>query len=214
MNRSLAISIFALFLSPAFAQNNTEAIPTPRFSYEIRAGYFEPKLERYELFYGDDRETIYAISGGYRFKDWLEVGAELGRMRSRGVGLLTVSQQLGGAVEYKLIPLQIYSNFILQRESRQRAVPYLGFGLSAARYEQHVELQSQTEGTTDLGYSVRLGLRFFLGSNASDRPAFGSRDALWNSYMFIEASELSTKIRDVDLGGQSFLLGFRMEFDL
>jgi opacity protein-like surface antigen len=203
----------ALLSLPAFAQDAGQSVESPRWSYEIRAGYLEPDLDRFDTFYGDDRETLYALGASVRIKDWLEVGTEYGHMRARGVGVSASTGEPAGSVRYRLNPLQIYSNLIFHRQALQRAVPYLGLGLVTARYDQSVELQSDSEGTTDLGHSIRLGVRIRVGSNRSSRGTAQSRDPFWRSYMLIEASDMSTKAEGIELGGQSYLLGFRMEFD-
>ena len=158
--RATPITVLLLAASwKAAAQVEPESTESPRWSYEIRGGYIDPDLDLFETFYGDDRESYYGLTGSYRFRSWLEIGGEYSQMRAKGVGILTTSQALGGSVEYRLSPAQIYSNFIFQRSSSQRVVPYVGLGLTVAKYEQDVELQGSTEGTTDLGFSESMGAR-------------------------------------------------------
>jgi len=40
-----------------------------------------------------------------------------------------------------------------------------------------------------------------------------ARDGLFNTYLFIEAQYFSTKADGYDLGGLTYLLGLRLEFD-
>ena len=197
----------------AAAQVEAESNESPGWSYEIRAGYIDPDLDLFETFYGDDRESYYGLTGSYRFRSWLEVGGEYSQMRAKGVGILTTSQALGGSVEYRLNPAQIYSNFIFQRSSSQRVVPYVGLGLTVAKYEQDVELQGSSEGTTDLSLSARFGVRFLLISRGLMTSSAASGNRRSRSFLFLEAQHISAEVDDIDLGGEAYTLGVRMEFD-
>ncbi|MGD8810044.1 MAG: outer membrane beta-barrel protein [Gammaproteobacteria bacterium] len=196
------------------------ALESPHWAYEIRVGRFEPDLSGFDTFYGDDSESLYALAGSYRFKDWLEVGGEYGHTRARGVGFLTNSEALGGSVRYQLNPVHVFANFVFQREPDQLVVPYLGIGAAIARYKQEVAQQSDSTGRTDVGYSARVGVRFMLG--ATRRPLSMSGSPYQRSFIFLEAQELSFdadtvevagQSAAVDLGGLAYSLGFRMEFD-
>jgi hypothetical protein len=92
-------------------------------------------------------------------------------------------------------------------------VPYVGAGLLVMRYEQQVELQPDTEGRSDLGWSARAGVRFRIASHGPQRMA-SSGSPYWRSYIFLEAQEMSAESDGVELGGDAVVLGFRMEFDL
>lgn len=200
------IGFALLFSSVAVAQRSAPSTARLPWMYEIRAGYLQPDLDLFSTFYGEDKKSFIGFAAGYRLNDWIEFGAEYGHMRATGVGLLTSSQELGGTVKYTLNPLQIYTNLMLQRNALQRFVPYVGVGLAAAQYEQTVENQSNSEGTTDVGYSIRAGLRVLVGTRRER-----SRTP-WQGYVFLEAGDISTEVGDVDLGGRTYMLGFRMEF--
>jgi opacity protein-like surface antigen len=193
------------------AQETQSALESPRWAYEFRAGVFEPDLDLFEVFYGNDSESHYALAGSYRFKDWLEVGGEYSHMRANGVGVLTSSQALGGSVRYQLNPVHVFANFIFQREPDQRVVPYAGVGLAVARYEQEVAQQSDNKGRTDAGYSARAGVRFMLSARRRSTSMAGS--PYQRSFIFLEAQELSFEADSIELGGLAYSLGFRMEFD-
>jgi len=205
-NRAGIALTMVLAAHEARAQQAPSAPESPRWTYEIRAGYLYPRLDAFSTYYGDNRDTYVALSGSYRFLEWLELGGEYGRMQSHGVGLLTSSGTLGGSVKLRLDPVQVFANFILQRAPRQRVVPYLGVGLATVRYEQSIELQGSRDGRTDLGHSLRGGLRFFLTS----RDASSNR---WRSYLLLEAQRTAADVDGIDLGGKTYVLGFRMEFD-
>ena len=197
----------------AWAQGSTESsMESPHWAYELRAGLFEPDLPLFEIFYGDDTETLYALAASYRVKDWLEVGGEYAYTRAKGVGILTSEQALGGSVRYQLNPFQLFANFVFQREPDQRVVPYAGIGLAVARYEQKVSQQSDNKGRTDAGYSARLGVRFMIGSRR--RPVSMSGSTYQRSFVFLEAQDMSFEQDSIELGGQAYSLGFRMEFDI
>ena len=213
--RATPITVLLLAASwKAAAQVEPESTESPRWSYEIRGGYIDPDLDLFETFYGDDKESYYGLTGSYRFRSWLEIGGEYSQMRAKGVGILTTSQALGGSVEYRLSPAQIYSNFIYQRSSSQRVVPYVGLGLTVSKYEQDVELQGSIEGTTDLGFSVRVGARFLLMTRGTTTPSAATGNSSWSGFLFLEAQHISAEVDGIDLGGEAYTLGFRMEFDL
>ena len=89
-----------------------------------------------------------------------------------------------------------------------------GLGLTVAEYKQDVELQGSNEGTTDLGLSVRVGVRFLLMTRGATTSSAAAGNAKWSSFLFLEAQRISAEIDDIDLGGEAYTLGFRMEFDL
>lgn len=209
-----------LAAAPASGQESDDGggIESPRWTYELRGGILEPDLDQFETFYGDDNESYFALAGSYRFRDWLEVGGELGHMSADGVGFLTQSQQLGGDVEYTLNPVQIYANFIFQGAPGRRVVPYAGIGLVSAMYEQEVAQQEDREGRSDLGYSARVGVRFRIATHGPLEPSTVRYGSLyWRAFLFLEAqyvsAEIDNDIETIDLGGDAYLLGFRMEFD-
>jgi len=195
----------------ALAQEDVDANQSPHWSYEIRGGAFYPELELFETFYGDDHETYYSLTGSYRFKDWLEVGGEYGQMSARGMGILTSSRELGGTVKYKLKPVHVFTNFIFQRQQAQRVVPYVGLGLTVAAYEQKVEQQPSADGRSDVDFSARVGVRFLVGSRGPTSLLSGR--TYWRSYVFLEAQHIEAEVDSIQLGGETYMLGFRMEFD-
>ncbi len=207
-------SISALLIAACaegVAQEDSRALASPRWSYEIRAGSLEPDLELFETFYGDDSETIYGLAGAYRIRDWLEIGGEYGSMTARGVGVLSTSQTLGGDVKYRLSPIHVLANFVFQRSVAQRVVPYLGLGLTVAEYRQDIEQQPGIDGHTDIGNTIRAGVRFRIATHGPYASAQGS--PYWRSLAFIEAQTMSAEADGVELGGDAVLIGFRMEFD-
>ncbi|HEY3518525.1 MAG TPA: hypothetical protein VGL98_15860 [Gammaproteobacteria bacterium] len=210
---SLAFSLVACVLASHGVRAQAPAVESPRWTYEIRGAYFEPDLEQFETFYGGDTDSYLAIAGTYRLRDWLELGGEYGLMKETGVGLLTESGTLGGTVELRLDPVQVFSNFIFQRSVEQRVVPYVGAGLMVMRYEQKVGFQDDIEGRTDAGWSARAGVRFRIKTHEPARTA-SSSSPYWRALVFLEAQHMSAQVDDIDLGGDAVVVGFRMEFDL
>jgi hypothetical protein len=186
---------------------------SPRWTYEFRGVYFRPELEHFETFYGDDHSSYLGIAGTYRFGDRLELGGEYGLMKENGVGVLSDSGTLGGSVELRLDQLHVFANWIFQSEPAQRVVPYVGVGLLAVRYEQNIELQPKVEGRTDLGWSERAGARFRIASHGPTVGGRSDESPYWRSFVFLEAQRLSAKVDNVELGGDTVIVGFRMEFD-
>ena len=73
------------------------------------------------------------LSGSYRLRDWIEIGAEVAYMHERGVGVLTGTGATGGEVELELAPLQVFANWIYQPDAGRRFVPYGGIGVVRRR---------------------------------------------------------------------------------
>ena len=203
--RLAAVLVLGLLVT---AQASAQGTDSPRWTYEVRGIYFRPDLPLFSTFYGDNHTTYFGLAGSYRFLDQLELGGEYGLMREHGVGVLANSGTLGGSVEYRLDSFHVFANWIFQNASTQRVVPYLGGGLLVMRYEQAVELQPTIEGRTNPGWSARGGVRFQIASGSGPTDS-----ANWRGYMFVEAQHMSAKVDDWNLGGNAFVLGFRMEFN-
>ncbi len=211
----LAISLGALLLGPAepVVAQTEDVYVSPRWAFEIKGGQFYPDLEDYSTFYGSDKTSYLTLTFSYRHRNWLEFGAELGHMEDNGVGVLTISGELGGAVKYTLYPAQIFANFSYDVRRGQLFVPYVGISAVSAYYKQKVDQQPSRDGRTDLGYGVRAGLRLSL-NRLDPRAAARNRDRrLKNSFLFIEAQSFSTESDGIDLGGEIYQFGFRFEFD-
>jgi len=209
---TLALSLVACVLAARGARAQESAAESPRWTYELRGAYFEPDLEQFATFYGDDTDSLLGIAGTYRLREWLELGGEYGWMEETGAGLLTETGTLGGTVELRLNPAQVFANVIFQRAIDQRVVPYVGAGLMVMRYEQKVDFQDDIEGRTDAGWSARAGVRFLIKTHEPTRRSAG--DPYWRALAFVEAQHMSAEVDDVDLGGNAVVIGFRMEFDL
>jgi hypothetical protein len=204
----------ALLAAHASAQTSVlGGIESPRWTYEFRGVYFRPNLEDFETFYGDDHSSYLGLAGTYRFRDRLELGGEYGLMEENGVGVLSNSGTLGGSVELRLDQFHVFTNWIFQNEPTQRVVPYLGAGLLVVHYQENVDLQPKIQGRTDLGWSGRAGVRFRIGSHGPTVGGGSGDSPYWRSFVFLEAQRLSAKVDNVDLGGDTVVLGFRMEFD-
>jgi hypothetical protein len=192
------------------------ALESPRWTYQIEGGAFEPDLDQYSAFYGSRRTTLYSLAFGYRFRDWLEVAGEVGRMRDDGAGMVAGSTEPAGEVTYELVPVQVFATFTLDRPER-RVVPYLRLGLATAFYDESIELQPTRDGRGDVGASAGIGLRWRFASKGSrERRTAGP---FWRSYVFVEAQRFSSDAEtveggNVDLGGTAYLTGIRVEFEL
>lgn len=207
-----ALWLVACVVAAGGVRAQQAAVESPRWAYELRGSYFEPDLEQFATFYGDDSDSVFGIAGTYRLRDWLELGGEYGWMEATGAGLLTESGTLGGTVELRLNPAHVFANMIFQRSIDQRVVPYVGAGLVVTRYEQKVDFQNDIEGRTDAGWSARAGARFLIKRHEPTRTASGG--PYWRALAFLEAQHLSAEVDDIDLGGNAIVVGFRMEFDL
>ncbi len=206
----LAVGLVAM--APVAAQEGV--LDSPRWTYELRGVYFRPDLAQFSTFYGDSHSTYLGLAGTYRLLDRLELGGEYGLMKERGVGVLSDTGALGGSVEYRLDSFHVFANWIFQNEPTRRFVPYVGGGLLAMRYKESVELQPTIEGRTDPGWSARAGVRFQIASVGPVPRTGSSESSYWRSYVFVEAQRTSAKVDGQNLGGDAFVVGFRMEFNL
>lgn len=187
---------------------------SPRWMYEIKGGYFEPDLDDFEQSFGDNRAKHWALAGGYRLRDWLEVGVEIGHLRERGDGRAP-DGSLVDAVHLRLVPLQAFVTYVHQPDETRRFVPYAGGGLAVTWYEEDVALQSTRDGRSDVGAGLRLGVRWLFDRQGPRPPEYRRGTSIYSrSYLFLEAQRIDTEIDDIDLGGITYQLGFRAELEL
>jgi hypothetical protein len=185
-------------------------VDAPRWALEFKGGEFEPDLDGYAQFYGKDHTTLFMLAGAYRFRPWLEIGGEIGYLSDDGTGQLAGGGAPGGEVSYTLVPASVFVNLRGIFTDEQLLVPYIGAGATAAYYDQDIENQSGRSGTSDLGGSYRAGLGLLL--DRLDPRADGGESAwLQNSYLFVEYQNISTETDNIELGGEVWLIGLRME---
>ena len=207
--RFVAVLALGLLVTTRVSAQGVGTLDSPRWSYELRGIYFQPDLPQFSTFYGDNHATFWGLAGTYRFLDRLELGGEYSLMNERGVGVLSDTGSLGGLVKYRVDSFHVFANWIFQSEPTQRVVPYVGAGLLVMRYEQAVQAQPTIEGRTDPGWSARAGVRVRIASVESST----SESSNWRSYIFVEAQHMSAHVDGQNLGGDAFVLGFRMEFN-
>jgi outer membrane protein W len=211
--RLLAVLVLGLLVTMQASAQSAGSLDSPRWTYEVRGIYFRPDLPQFSTFYGNDHSTYFGLAGSYRLLDKLELGGEYGLMKEHGVGVQSNSGTLGGSVDYRVDSFHVFANWIFQNEPTQRVVPYLGAGLLVMRYEQAVDLQPTIEGRTDPGWSARAGVRFQIASVGPVPRSGSDESSYWRSYMFVEAQHMSAKVDGQNLGGNAFVVGFRMEFN-
>lgn len=204
-------AMFGLSISGySHAQGRTEVAP---WVFELKGGLFAPDLDRYKEFYGSDTTALFAAVVAFRPSDWYEIGAELGYLRDSGVGILAGNQTLGGRVKYTLIPAHLTVTAFGRFSPGQWVVPYAGIGATMAWYQQDIEGQPNRSGRTDLGYNAKAGLQLALNRIDRRTAQRAKQSGLIHTYLFVEAQYFSTKADGYDLGGVTYLLGLRMEFD-
>ncbi|HEX5420976.1 MAG TPA: hypothetical protein VFY39_13330 [Gammaproteobacteria bacterium] len=180
--------------------------------YELEAGYLHPSLEQYSTFYGSGRSGFFSLSAAYRFRSWLEAGAEIGRMRDHGAGRVVGGSGLGGSVTYTLTPLQVFASFMLERPG-SRWVPYLSLGAAAIFYDENIDLQPDRSGRSRFGGAEKAGVRWRFASKGGAEATLPA-DTPWRGYVFLEAQHISGESAGFDLGGTAYMLGVRIEFRL
>ena len=201
-------------LTPAaIAADSTEgAYTTPKWALEFKGGIFEPDLPDYSTFYGSDDNDLWAIAGAYRLYNWLELGLELGYSKDKGTGALADEGMQGGKVEYTLVPLQLFVNLRYDVAPDQLFVPYAGVGIAMAWYKQEISQQGDRDGNSDIGGAARAGLQLSLNRLMPNTVTYSRGEQLLKSYLFLEAQYFSTEKDGIDLGGNTWLLGLRLEF--
>jgi len=217
MSRILFCStlLLTVCIVPAMAANESQndAYEAPRWAFEFKGGMYKPDLDLYETFYGDDENTIWAIAGAYRIRNWLEFGAELGYTNDDGVGALPVNGILGGEVDYTLMPLQLFLNLRYDASPGQLFIPYAGIGIATAWYKQKIDQQSDRQGRSDVGGAARVGVQLQITNSDRNGATYLRGNRRLKSYLFLEGQVFSTEVDDIDLGGKVYLLGLRLEFD-
>lgn len=216
----IGAALLMLLSDPSFADDEANgaalrpAPSSPRWMYSIKGGYFEPDLDEYAAYYGDDRDTVFAVSGGYRLRNWLEIAGTVAFSRDRGLGRTAAGGTIENAVTQSLMPLHVHADFVLEREGR-RGVPYLGIGIGGVLYRQEIDLEPDRDGRTDLGLLARAGWRWRFASQGSREAARRRPDAMYTrSYVFIEAEHFSADADGIDLGGFRYTVGVRFELEL
>ncbi len=186
----------------------------PKWSLELKAGLFEPAIDDWELFYGDDKTIHVAGAVAYKIIQQVEIGMEGGWIRDKGKGFLPANGILGGEVEYKLFPLNVFVLFRGVFTPGQVVVPYIGGGWSRVYYRQKVENQSTIDGAEN-GIHYRAGIQFLINNIDKNAASKLKRSyGVQNTYFFLEVEELDVEVdsTNVEIGGTSYLAGFLMEF--
>jgi len=209
------ISVLHTFsVNAATADNKTRLSYNPKWSLELKAGRFEPDIDNWETFYGQDYTHSFGAAFAYKLLDQIEIGLEGSWIRDKGQGFLVNNNMLGGNVKYQLFPLNVYILFRGVYTRNQWIVPYVGGGWSRAYYRANIQNQSSIDGNEN-GTHYRVGLQFLL-NNVSKK---GTRNlkrsfGIVNTYFFIEVQELTAEVEslNLDLGGKSTMMGVLFEY--
>ncbi|HEX5048787.1 MAG TPA: hypothetical protein VFX89_16865 [Gammaproteobacteria bacterium] len=209
-----AIGICGAGAGAAHAQQPSEApvVAAPRWNVSIGAGRLEPDLDSFELFYDDSQMDQWSLGFAYAFRPWLEAGAEIGRARAHGVGILADQGAPGGDVDYVLWPAHAFVKVRGLFRPRQMFVPYVGVGAAAAYYEERIDGQEKRTGTAELGAGARVGLELYLNRFDGDTHGRYGDGAVKQTYLFLEWQQFSTKQTGIELGGDQWLLGLKFAF--
>jgi hypothetical protein len=171
----------------------SDASGKPRWSAEIMSGRFEPELEDWATFYGDDEMRQLGFGLGYKLLRQVEVGLAVDYMHD----------QLYPAHLYVLLRGVFFEN--------QWVVPYVGGGLTRAYYRQAVDNQSSVRGKAD-GDHTRFGLQILLDALDGGNAAGFEEESVDNTYLVIERLSFSAEFDGIELGGDSVRLGLVFEF--
>jgi opacity protein-like surface antigen len=207
------LAILLLQPTQAAESGSNEQRQAPHWGIELKGGSFRPDSDDYKKFYGSSSRTYFALGYGFRFNNWLELSSELGYSKDTGEGELPSAGATGGRVEYTLVPLQVFLNLRYDVTPDQLFVPFLGVGLATTWYKQDIDQQGNRDGRSDIGTAVRAGIQLSLNRLDPGGARYVSADKRLKSYIFIEGQYSSTEIDDIELGGNTYLLGLRFEFD-
>jgi len=212
MNKAVVFLLGCLALSAGYPAAAGEPPPAPRWSFEFKGGQIQPAQADWKRYYGSDAMYQFSAALGYMPLRALQLGAELGYSQDNGQGLLPASGTLGGEVNYTLVPVHVYLTIRGAFTEGQWLIPYVGGGWTRAYYNQEVVNQQTYKGHAD-GWNARAGLQLLLNpldprSADNLKRSFGVE----YTYLTLEAQKFSAKTDGTDLGGESYLLGIRVEY--
>jgi hypothetical protein len=205
----------AITEEPASAQAQepqpSNPVSRPYWTVEIKGGNFEPELEEWETFYGDDRTDQSGLSVGYKFLRQVEVGLAIDYIKDKGVGTLPISGELGGEVEFELYPAHLHLTLRGIFFENQWVVPYVGGGVTRVYYRQAIENQASVRGKVE-GDHTRAGLQFLLDWMDTGSASGFEEEGVENTYLTVEVLSFSAEIDGIELGGESKMIGLAFEF--
>ena len=185
----------------------------PALDLRVRGIYFRPDLAQFSTFYGDDHQHLFRPRGNLSIARPARARRRVRLMKERGVGVLTDSGALGGSVEYRLDPSTCSRTGSFSARRRSASFRTSAPGSSSCATNRPSTCRPTIEGRTDPGWSARAGVRFQIASVGPVPRSSSTESSYWRSYMFVEAQRMSAKVDGQNLGGDVFVLGFRMEFN-
>jgi hypothetical protein len=212
MKNTVTLLLCCLLLNAGLAGATEETTAPPRWSFEFKGGRFRPSLADWEKYYGSGSMTQLDMALGYMPIRALQLGGEVGYSHDTGQGTLPSTGTLGGEVRYTQLPLHLYLTLRGVFSERQWLIPYVGGGWTYLYYKQEVVNQEESRGHAD-GWNARAGLQLLL--NALDRDAAISIKQDYGidySYFTLEVQKYNAEVDGIDLGGESYLFGLRVEY--
>jgi len=213
--QTLLIALLLMLAAPTFAA--APPMDLPRWSVEIKGGWFYPALDDWETYYGRDNTWHYAGSLAYKLTRKMEIGVDGGFIKDQGQGSGAISGTVTGRVDYELFPLQAFVLFRGVFSEKQVIVPYAGGGWTRMFYREKTEGQGTVRGHAD-GYHGRAGLQLLLDdADTSASRNLRSDFGIYHTYFFLETQYIRAMAIDVsgtsvNLGGTSYLMGLMFEF--
>lgn len=183
----------------------------PRWSLEIRAGKFEPELEDWETFYGDEQADQLGLALAYKFLRQAEIGLAIDSVHEKGSGLLPLSGTPGGEVDFQMYPAHLYLLLRGVFFENQWVVPYVGGGATRVYYRQEIDNQPSVRGKVEGDHS-RAGLQILLDWLDPGNAAGFEEESVNNTYLYVERLSFSAEIDGIELGGESEVFGLVFEF--
>jgi hypothetical protein len=197
---------------PTLAHAEEPVLERPHWSFEIKAGNFEPDLPNFSQYYGKRDMTEYSMSVAYKITRRVELGVEGGYLSSNGKALAPLHGTVAGSVTYTLYPVNAFILFRGVMSEQQWIVPYVGGGYTKMFYKEQVENQGTVKGSAD-GFHARGGLQFLLDALDFKSASNMYKDyGIFHTYLFVEAQYIHAVVSSTNIGGKGYMAGLLFEF--
>ncbi|MDA8100455.1 MAG: MXAN_2562 family outer membrane beta-barrel protein [Nitrospiraceae bacterium] len=204
--------VFLLLAIPAAASAADVGLEPPQWSLEFKGGRFYPDIDNWKDYYGSTMMGRYAGSLAFTLLRQLEVGVEAGYSRDRGFEYAPINGIMTGQVTYEVAPVSL---FVLARAAfygDQLFVPYIGGGFTRVYYREKTTDSGIIRGSAD-GYHWRGGIEMLLDNiDTSAANSMFLDYGVQHTYLFAEIEVVHAMKESINLGGNSYLAGFRFEF--
>ena len=210
----LRVVVLLALLFSATLSAEESARQSPKYTFEIQGGLYQPTDENWESYYGSKNMMEMGVSMAYRIFSVLDIGTSASFGQDKGRGRLPLSQITSGDVSYEILPIDVYAVLRLRFSDRQWIVPFAGGGYTRFFYRQSIDGKGYARGSVD-ALHARAGLQILL----DPLDAFSARNmflnyGVLNSYLVFEGKMVKAQAGEppIDLGGISYRMGILLEY--